>query len=47
MPFLQALAKIGCDMDVSIEHEDEAFGRIEGLRLAAENLKDAGEVAGI
>ena len=31
----------GLDMAVNIEHEDADYGRLEGLALAAENLRAA------
>jgi hypothetical protein len=34
-------------MAVNIEHEDQEFDQIEGLRLAAENLTAAATAAGI
>lgn len=37
----RALRDVDPDMAVNIEHEDQELGRIEGLRLAAENLKAA------
>ena len=37
-PFLRALAAVDPDMAVNIEHEDQEFDQIEGLRLAAETL---------
>ncbi len=46
-PFLQALHKVNPDVAVNIEHEDQAFGQVEGLRLAAENLHAAAEAAGV
>ena len=39
--FLRALAEIDPDMAVNIEHEDAAFSRLDGLALAAENLRAA------
>ncbi|THV35263.1 sugar phosphate isomerase/epimerase family protein [Glycomyces buryatensis] len=45
--FLQALHRVDPDMAVNIEHEDQHFDRVEGLRLAAENLKAAYTAAGI
>jgi sugar phosphate isomerase/epimerase len=39
--FLRALAEVDPDMAVNIEHEDAALGRLEGLALAAENLRAA------
>jgi sugar phosphate isomerase/epimerase len=39
--FLGALAEVDPGMAVNIEHEDAELGQIEGLRLAAENLKAA------
>ena len=45
--FLQALQRVDADMAVNIEHEDAAFEQVEGLRLAAQNLKAAAEQAGI
>jgi sugar phosphate isomerase/epimerase len=46
-PFLQALHAVDPDMAVNIEHEDQEFDQIEGLRLAAENLKAAATTAGV
>ena len=45
--FLQALAAVDPDIAVNIEHEDTELDQIEGLRLAAENLKAAAAAAGI
>jgi len=45
--FLRALKAVDPDMAVNIEHEDQEFDQIQGLRLAAENLKAAGSAAGI
>jgi sugar phosphate isomerase/epimerase len=39
--FLRALAEIDPDMAVNIEHEDAAYSRLDGLALAAENLRAA------
>jgi len=39
--FLQALRKIDPDMAVNIEHEDQEFDQMEGLRYAAETLRTA------
>ncbi|MEW1718285.1 sugar phosphate isomerase/epimerase [Streptomyces sp. NPDC093109] len=39
--FLRALQKVDPDMAVNIEHEDQELDQIEGLSLAAENLKAA------
>ena len=39
--FLRALAEVDPDMAVNIEHEDADYGRLEGLALAAENLRAA------
>jgi sugar phosphate isomerase/epimerase len=39
--FLRALAEIDPDMAVNIEHEDASYSRIEGLALAAGNLRAA------
>ena len=44
--FLQALAAVDPDIAVNIEHEDTELDQIEGLRLAAENLKAAAAAAG-
>jgi len=38
---LRALADIDPDMAVNIEHEDADYNRLEGLALAAENLRAA------
>jgi sugar phosphate isomerase/epimerase len=45
--FLQALGAVDPDIAVNIEHEDTELDQIEGLRLAAENLKAAAAAAGI
>lgn len=45
--FLRALQAVNPDMAVNIEHEDAEFDQVEGLRLAAENLKAAADQAGI
>ncbi|GAA3952979.1 hypothetical protein [Actinoplanes auranticolor] len=47
VPFLRALSAVDADMAVNIEHEDQEFGQVEGLRLAAENLLDAAARAGV
>jgi sugar phosphate isomerase/epimerase len=39
--FLAALAGVDPDMAVNIEHEDAAYSRLDGLALAAENLRAA------
>ena len=39
--FLQALEKIDPDMAVNIEHEDRELDQMEGLRRAAETLREA------
>ena len=39
--FLRALAEIDPDMAVNIEHEDADYSRLDGLALAAENLRAA------
>ncbi|WP_433469511.1 sugar phosphate isomerase/epimerase family protein [Spirillospora sp. CA-128828] len=45
--FLRALHDVDPDMAVNIEHEDEEFDQVEGLRLAAEALTGAAEAAGL
>jgi sugar phosphate isomerase/epimerase len=45
--FLRALSAVDPGIAVNIEHEDTELDQIEGLRLAAENLKAAGAAAGI
>ena len=45
--FRTALAAVDPEMAVNIEHEDQELDRIEGLRLAAENLKAAAATAGV
>ncbi|WP_042391745.1 sugar phosphate isomerase/epimerase family protein [Streptacidiphilus carbonis] len=45
--FLRALHAVDPDMAVNIEHEDQELDQVEGLRLAAENLKAAAAAAGI
>ena len=47
VPFLRALANVDPDIAVNIEHEDQEFDRVEGLRLAAENLKAAAAAGGV
>ena len=39
--FLSALAEIDPDMAVNIEHEDASYSRLDGLALAAGNLRAA------
>ena len=39
--FLNALEAVDPNMWVNIEHEDVAFGPLEGLQVAAETLKTA------
>ena len=43
--FLTALAEVDPDMAVNIEHEDASYSRLDGLALAAENLKAAAKAA--
>ncbi len=38
---LRTTAEVDPDMAVNIEHEDAAYDRLEGLSLAAENLRAA------
>lgn len=45
--FLAALAEVDPDMAVNIEHEDQELGQMEGLELAAENLRSAASAAGV
>jgi sugar phosphate isomerase/epimerase len=45
--FLAALAEVDPDMAVNIEHEDQELGQMEGLQLAAENLRSAAAAAGV
>lgn len=45
--FLRALDAIDPDMAVNIEHEDQSLGQVEGLTLAAGNLKAAAAAAGL
>lgn len=45
--FLRAVAETDADMNISIEHEDAAFGRVEGLEISARTLLDAAERAGL
>jgi sugar phosphate isomerase/epimerase len=45
--FLTALHEVDPDMTVNIEHEDATFGQVEGLELAARNLLEAGQKAGV
>jgi sugar phosphate isomerase/epimerase len=39
--FLRALGKVDPDMAVNIEHEDQELDQLEGLRYAAQTLKEA------
>ena len=39
--FLRALAEVDPDMAVNIEHEDANYSCLDGLALAAENLRAA------
>jgi sugar phosphate isomerase/epimerase len=41
--FLAALAEVDPDMAVNIEHEDADYSRLDGLALAAGNLRAAAE----
>jgi sugar phosphate isomerase/epimerase len=45
--FLAALAEVDPGMAVNIEHEDQELGQMEGLELAAENLRSAARAAGV
>lgn len=45
--FLSALAAVNPDLHVNIEHEDAAFGQIEGLERSARTLLAAAEQAGV
>ena len=45
--FLIALAEINPDIAVNIEHEDADYSRVDGLALAAENLRAAAKAAGV
>ena len=47
VPFLRALHAVDPDMAVNIEHEDQEFDQVEGLRMAAENLLAAARTAGV
>ena len=47
VPFLKALSAVDAGMAVNIEHEDRELDQVEGLRLAAGNLKAARAAAGI
>ena len=39
--FLSALAKVNREMAVNIEHEDASYSRLDGLAIAAGNLRAA------
>jgi sugar phosphate isomerase/epimerase len=39
--FLRALAEVDPDMAVNIEHEDASYSRLDGLAIAARNLRAA------
>jgi sugar phosphate isomerase/epimerase len=43
--FLAALNRVNPDMAVNIEHEDTELGQLEGLEVAAENLRAANELS--
>jgi sugar phosphate isomerase/epimerase len=45
--FLTALASVNPDIAVNIEHEDANYSRVDGLALAAKNLKAAAKAAGL
>ena len=45
--FLTALADIDPDIAVNIEHEDADYSRVDGLALAAANLRAAANAAGV
>ncbi len=45
--FLRALSAVDPDIAVNIEHEDAGLDQIEGLRLAADNLKAAAAQTGV
>lgn len=45
--FLTALAAVNPDLNVNIEHEDAAFGKVEGLERGACTLLAAAEAAGV
>jgi sugar phosphate isomerase/epimerase len=45
--FLTALSRVDPEMAVNIEHEDQSYGQVEGLRLAAETLIAAKAGAGV
>ena len=45
--FLTALAGIDPDIAVNIEHEDADYSRVDGLALAAANLRAAAKAAGV
>ena len=45
--FLTTLAEVNPDIAVNIEHEDADYSRVDGLRLAAENVLAAAKAAGV
>ena len=45
--FLTALAAVNPNLSVNIEHEDAAFGKVEGLERGARTLLAAAEAAGV
>jgi sugar phosphate isomerase/epimerase len=47
VPFLRALHAVDPERAVNIEHEDQEFDQVEGLRMAAENLLAAARTAGV
>ena len=40
--FLQVISAADPDMNINIEHEDAAYGNVEGLEISAKNLLAAG-----
>ncbi|MFP5346640.1 MAG: sugar phosphate isomerase/epimerase family protein [Actinomycetes bacterium] len=45
--FLSTLAEVDPDIAVNIEHEDADYSRVEGLALAARNLRAAAQAAAV
>lgn len=45
--FLKVISAADPDMNVNIEHEDAAYGNVEGLEISAKNLLAAAQAAGL
>lgn len=45
--FLRVISAADPDMNINIEHEDAAYGNVEGLEISAKNLLAAAQTAGL